>query len=113
MEADPSVYHPPALGREEITVFPGTLATTSDNMPTQHLLQEIPSAPSSFVNPFFWGRALCTGGGFRSIRHWEPQASPSHGAGMGPVLGSDATVPCGDAAGWPALGQETPFGVLF
>lgn len=81
MAADPSVYHLPASGREEITIFPGTLATTADKMPAQRLLWEIPSASSSFVNPFLLVRGPCAGGGF--CRCWDPQAAPSHGAGMG------------------------------
>lgn len=104
MEADPSVYHLPPSGREEITVFPGTPATTDSKMPTQRLLREIPLAFSSFVNPFLLGRAPCTGSGFCSIRCWDPQASPSHGAGMGGkdspcahlALGNKAMVPWGD-----------------
>lgn len=45
----------PSLGREEITLFPGTPATTGDQMPTQHLLWEAPSAGASLQIHFFGG----------------------------------------------------------
>lgn len=94
MEADPSVYHLPASGREEITVFPGTLATTGDKMPTQHSVWEIASASSSFENPLF-GRGPCTqevafaasGAGFhRQVLHLGQGWVPGWRARTNPVL---------------------------
>lgn len=94
MEADPSVYHLPASGREEITVFPGTLATTGDKMPTQHSVWEIASASSSFENPLF-GRGPCTqevafaasGAGFhRQVLHSGQGWVPGWRARTNPVL---------------------------
>lgn len=94
MEADPSVYHLPASGRQEITVFPGTLATTGDKMPTQHLVWEIASASSSFENPLF-GRGPCaqemvfaaSGAGFyRQVLHVGQGWVPGWRARTYPVL---------------------------
>lgn len=76
MEADPGVYHLPALGREGITELPGMLATTCENVPKHHLMWEIPSA-SSLVQLCLWGKAPCRGGGFQQHQEVVPTVSLS------------------------------------